>query len=120
LPGVTRGRKWAFHQWLAALRADPYCFPGMVAGGPNLYPERTDTSIPDAWPIPAWGYWGDPAFPRHGGTPPEGRYTDNDSWSTNEVAVDWQASTLYGLHFGRWMARGQPPRSELSPSTHRE
>ncbi|HYS09558.1 MAG TPA: glycoside hydrolase family 9 protein [Myxococcales bacterium] len=120
LPGVTRGRQRAFHQWLAALRADPFCFPGMVAGGPNIYPERTDISIPDAWPIPIWGYWGDPAFPRSGSTPVEGRYTDNDSWSTNEISVDWQSSTLYGVHFARWMAKGRPPRSELSPSTHRE
>ena len=28
-------------------------------------------------------------------TPYEERYTDNDSWSTNEVSLDWQAATLY-------------------------
>jgi endoglucanase len=110
LPGVTRGRAHAFHQWLAVLRADPYCFPGTVAGGPNANPEPDDVSWPSAWPIPIWGYWGDPAFPRDGDTPLDGRFTDNDSWSTNEVAVDWQASALYSFHFARWMAKGRPAR----------
>jgi endoglucanase len=110
LPGVTRGRTWAFHHWLAALRAGPYCFPGMVAGGPNAVPESRDVSNPSGWPIPQWGYWGDPAFPRDASTPAEGRYTDNDSWSTNEVSVDWQASTLYSLYFAAWMAKGRPAR----------
>jgi endoglucanase len=110
LPGVTRGRAHAFHQWLAVLRADPYCFPGTVAGGPNGNPEPDDVSWPSAWPIPIWGYWGDPAFPRDGDTPLDGRFTDNDSWSTNEVAVDWQASALYSFHFARWMAKGRPAR----------
>lgn len=110
LPGVTRGRVRAFHHWLAALRAEPFCFPGMVAGGPNAKPEPDDVSWPAAWPIPIWGYWGDPAFPRDESTPADGRYTDNDSWSTNEVAVDWQGSALYSLHFARWMAKGRPAR----------
>jgi hypothetical protein len=82
----------------------------MVAGGPNANPEATDTSNPHAWPIPIWGYWGDPAMPRDGRTPLEGRYTDNDSWSTNEVSVDWQGSALYSLYFAAWMAKGRPPR----------
>ena len=110
LPGVTRGRAHAFHHWLAVLRAQPYCFPGLVAGGPNAKPEPADVSWPSAWPVPIWGYWGDPAFPRDGNTPAEGRYTDNDSWSTNEVAVDWQASALYSFLFAQWMANGRPPR----------
>ncbi|HET9751399.1 MAG TPA: hypothetical protein VFP52_00495, partial [Myxococcales bacterium] len=59
---------------------------------------------PLARPIPVWGYWGDPAFPRGEETPFEGRYTDNDSWSTNEVSLDWQAPTLYALYFARWMS----------------
>jgi len=110
LPGVTRARTWAFHHWLATLRARPYCFPGMVAGGPNAYPEPKDLSFPQAWPIPIWGYWGDPAMPRDGATPLDGRYTDNDSYSTNEVSVDWQGSALYSVHFAAWMAKGRPPR----------
>jgi endoglucanase len=105
LPGVTRGRRWAFHHWLAALRATPHDFPGMVAGGPNGSPEPNDVSKPYAWPIPVWGYWGDPAFPRDPSTPLDARYTDNDSWSTNEVSVDWQGSSLYSLYFARWAAR---------------
>ena len=82
----------------------------MVAGGPNLYPEADDISKPYAWPIPVWGYWGDPALPRDAKTPLEGRYTDNDSWSTNELDVDWQASALYNLYFARWIAKGAPRR----------
>jgi endoglucanase len=110
LAGVTRGRTYAFHHWLATLRAQPYCFPGMVAGGPNAGPEPADQSKPHGWPIPAWGYWGDPAFPRDADTPPDGRYTDNDSWSTNEVSVDWQGSSLYNLYFAQWLAKRSSPR----------
>jgi len=105
LPGVTRGRTWAFHEWLATLRATPHLFPGMVAGGPYGAPEPNDVSKPHGWPIPVWGYWGDPAFPRDASTPLDGRYTDNDSWSTNEVDVDWQGSALYSLYFAQWAAR---------------
>ncbi|TMB29873.1 MAG: hypothetical protein E6J65_02320 [Deltaproteobacteria bacterium] len=105
LPGTTRSRSWAFHHWLAALRARPHDFPGMVAGGPNPAPDPNDGSKPDGWPVPVWGYWGDPAFPRDGSTPLDGRYTDNDSWSTNEVSVDWQGAALYSLYFAQWAAR---------------
>jgi endoglucanase len=105
LPGVTHGRRHAFHHWLAALRAEPYLFPGLVAGGPNATPEAADTSNPLARPIPLWGYWGDPAFPRDATTPYEQRYTDNDSYSTNEVSLDWQGPVLYGLHFAQWVGR---------------
>jgi len=105
LAGVTRGRTWAFHQWLAALRTKPFAFPGMVAGGPNPAPDPNDGSKPDGWPVPIWGYWGDPAMPRDGSTPLDGRYSDNDSWSTNEVSVDWQGAALYSLYFARWAAR---------------
>jgi endoglucanase len=105
LPGVTRGRTHAFHHWLAALDAKPFLFPGLVAGGPIAAPEPKDVAIPHARPIPIWGYWGDPAMPRDASTPLEGRYTDNDSWSTNELDVDWQAVTLYNLYFARQWAR---------------
>ncbi len=110
LPGVTHGRMWSFHHWLATLHAEPHDYPGMVAGGPNAQPEPKDVSKGWARPVPIWGYWGDPAFPRDGTTPFEGRYTDNDSWSTNELSLDWQASTLYGLYFARWMASAPSPR----------
>ena len=101
---MTRGRSWAFHEWLAALRATPHDFPGMVAGGPYVSPEGNDVSKPFGWPVPFWGYWGDPAFPRAWSTPLDGRYTDNDSWSTNEVAVDWQGAALYSMYFAQWAA----------------
>ena len=114
LPGVTHGRRHAFHHWLAALRAEPYLFPGLVAGGPNATPEPADTSNPVARPIPLWGYWGDPAFPRDALTPYEQRYTDNDSYSTNEVSLDWQGPVLYGLHFARWVARHPETAGRLS------
>jgi endoglucanase len=105
LPGVTRGRRHAFHHWLAALDANPFLFPGLVAGGPIAAPEPTDIAVPHGRPIPIWGYWGDPAMPRDASTPLEGRYTDNDSWSTNELDIDWQAVTLYDLYFARALAK---------------
>lgn len=109
IPGVTRGRQRGFHHWLATLRATPYTFPGMVAGGPNQAPETTDGSRPLASPVAIWGYWGDPAMPRDASTPIDQRYTDNDSWSTNEIDINWQAPTLYMLYFGQWFARGAHP-----------
>jgi endoglucanase len=104
LPGVSRGMSWSFHHWLKTLDASPHNFPGLVAAGPNRSPEPADGSFPAAWPVAAWGYWGDPAMPRDASTPVDGRYTDNDSWSTNEPDVVWQGVALYLLHFARWMA----------------
>jgi endoglucanase len=106
LPGVTHGRTHGFHQWLAALNARPYLFPGLVAGGPIAAPEPDDVAVPYGRPIPTWGYWGDPAMPRDASTPLEGRYTDNDSYSTNELDIDWQGVTLYNLYLARWWADG--------------
>jgi endoglucanase len=117
LPGVTRGRTHAFHHWLAALDAKPFLFPGLVAGGPIAAPEAGDVAVPHGRPIPIWGYWGDPAMPRDATTPLEGRYTDNDSWSTNEFDVDWQGVTLYNLYLARWWAAGAPVTpATVSPS----
>ena len=115
LPGVSRGRTHAFHHWLAALDTKPYLFPGLVAGGPVAAPEPNDISYPYARPIPIWGYWGDPAMPRDTSTPLEGRYTDNDSWSTNELDVDWQGVTLYNCYLARWWATGAPARRAVLP-----
>jgi hypothetical protein len=109
LPGIPHGRAHAFHHWLAALNATPYLFPGLVAGGPTAAPEPADVSVSHGRPIPIWGYWSDPAMPRNVSTPLEGRYTDNDSWSTNELDVDWQGVTLYNLYFARWWAAGALP-----------
>ena len=105
IPGVTRAHQRAFHHWLATLNATPFLFPGLVAGGPNTSPEPSDRSAPHSRPLPVWGYWDDPAMPRDERTPIDGRYTDNDSWSTNEVDVVWQAATLYNLYFMQWYAR---------------
>ncbi len=115
LPGVTRGRTYGFHHWLATLNAKPYLFPGLVAGGPNAAPEPADISVPHGYPRPAWGYWGDPAMPRDVSTPVEGRYTDNDSWSTNELDIDWQGVTLYNLILARWWAAGAPATRAALP-----
>ena len=106
MPGVSHGRTHAFHHWLAALDARPFVFPGLVAGGPNAAPESGDVSVPHGRPIPMWGYWGDPAMPRDASTPPEGRYTDNDSWSTNELDIDWQGVTLYNPYLAHSLAAG--------------
>ena len=118
LPGVTRGRSHAFHQWLAALGAEPFLFPGLVAGGPIAAPEPNDVTQLHG-PIPIWGYWGDPAMPRDASTPLEERYTDNDSWSTNELDVDWQGVTLYNLYLARWWAAGPPAQRATSTSAPR-
>jgi endoglucanase len=116
LPGVTRGRMHAFHHWLAALDAKPFLFPGLVAGGPIAAPEPGDVAVPHGRPIPIWGYWGDPAMPRGASTPLEGRYTDNDSWSTNELDVDWQGVTLYNLYLARWLAADARATPAVFPS----
>jgi hypothetical protein len=44
-------------------------------------------------------------MPRDASTPLEGRYTDNDSSSTNELDVDWQGVTLYNLLPGAVVGR---------------
>jgi endoglucanase len=118
LPGVSRGRTRAFHQWLAALGARPFLFPGLLAGGPVASPEPEDTSRAYARPLPVWGYWGDPAMPRDAATPVDGRYTDNDSWSTNEIDVDWQGVALYNLYLARWWARGGAAHRRVAPVVH--
>jgi hypothetical protein len=33
-----------------------------------------------------------------------GTLPDNDSWSTNELDIDWQGVTLYNLYLARWWA----------------
>lgn len=111
VPGLSQSHARSFHQWLATLNASPFLFPGLVAGGPNEKPEPSDGSNPHARPIPLWGYWDDPAMPRDASTPLDGRYTDNDSWSTNEVDIVWQASALYNLYFAQWLAHGGQPGS---------
>jgi endoglucanase len=105
LRSVTHGMRWGFHQWLETLDASPRDFPGMVAGGPCQWPEPRDVSNPQGRPVPSWGYFGDPAFVRGTETPIDARYTDNDSWSTNEPSVEWQAEAVYLLHFAQFLAK---------------
>jgi endoglucanase len=105
LRSVTHGMRWGFHQWLETLDASPRDFPGMVAGGPCERPEPRDVSTPQARPVPSWGYFGDPAFVRGTETPIDARYTDNDSWSTNEPSVEWQGEAVYLLHFAQFLAK---------------
>jgi hypothetical protein len=111
LPGVTEGMRWGFHQWLETLAATPRDFPGMVAGGPSQRPEANDVSTPQGRPRPLWGYYGDPAFPRDSETAIDGRYTDNDSWSTNEPSEEWEAEAVYLLHFAQWFTKTSPQRN---------
>jgi endoglucanase len=108
LEGVEDGLQRGFHHWLQALDAKPRDYPGIVPGGPNEEPHEEDLSYPLSQPFPTWGYWDDPARPRTVETPLEGRYTDNDSWSTNEPAVNYQAATLYHLYFAAWIAANEP------------
>jgi hypothetical protein len=51
-------------------------------------------------------------MPRSAATAIDGRYTDNDSWSTNELAIAWQAPVVYALHFAARPpgAAAQPPK----------
>jgi endoglucanase len=105
LPRVSQSMRWGFHQWLETLDVHPRDFPGMVAGGPNQKPEPTDVSTPQARPVPSWGYFGDPAFPRDAQEALDARYTDNDSWSTNEPSVEWQGEAVYLLHFAQWFSK---------------
>lgn len=105
LPGVTKSRTHAFHHWLAALGATPFAFPGTVGAGPNEVPEPLDRSVPHARPLPMWGYWDDPAMPRDKVTPIDARFTDNDSFSTNEIDIAWQAVALYNAYCVQWLAQ---------------
>jgi hypothetical protein len=93
-------RTHAFHHW-TALDTKAFLFAGLVAGGPIAAPEPGDIAARPPQSDP--GLLGDPAMPRDATTPLEGRYTDNDSWSTNELDIDWQGVTLYDLYL-----RGPP------------
>ncbi len=107
MPGVSNPRRKGFHHWMKALNANPWHYPGALAGGPNESPDGNDVSYPNAQPFPVFGYWGDPANPRTSATPVEGRFTDNDSWSTNEIDIAWNAALVYNLYAARWFAHGE-------------
>ncbi len=116
--GATQYRREGFHHWMKALNATPFHFPGAVAGGPNEAPSINDVSYPSATPYSVYGYFGDPRYPRDGTTPIDGRFTDNDSWSTNEICINWQGAILYNLYAAQWVASGGGPigpRDTLPP-----
>ncbi|MBX2990823.1 MAG: glycoside hydrolase family 9 protein [Bacteroidetes bacterium] len=106
ISGVSKPRVNGFHHWMKALNANPWHYPGALAGGPNEFPDVNDISYPGAQPYPVWGYWGDPANPRSASTPVEGRFTENDSWSTNEIDINWNSVLVYNLYAAKKIARG--------------
>lgn len=110
--GATRYRKEGFHHWMKALNNPDTLFhyPGALAGGPNEAPDVNDRSYPAS---NVWGYFGDTRGAsggrisniRDGRTPLDARFTDNDSWSTNEICINWNAAFLYNLYAARAAAR---------------
>ena len=90
----ANGMKQGFHHWLKALNATPRNFPGMLAGGPNEKPDENDRS-------------GENGYNKSAETPIDQRYTDNDSWSTNEVAVNQNAQLVYVLCAAQAYASGK-------------
>jgi hypothetical protein len=88
----------------------------LVAGGPVAAPESGDVAVPHRRPIPIWGYWDDPAMPRDASTPLEGRYTDNDSWSTNELGIDWLGVTFTTRTLeGQWRCEARRFADAMTP-----
>lgn len=89
--------KNAFHHWLKALDATPHNFPGILPGGPNENPDPNERNL---------GIFGS-GYNKPPDTPIDQRYTDNDSWSTNEVAVNQSAQLVYVLAAAQAYARGR-------------
>ncbi len=88
------GMKQGFHHWLKALNATPRNFPGLLAGGPNQNPDPNERNMENTYNKPA-------------DTPMDQRYTDNDSWSTNEIAVNQNAHITYVLCAAWAYAKGK-------------
>lgn len=109
IDSISKSRERGFHEWMKALNTTPWHFPGALGGGPNQSPDANDISYPSMLPYPIWGYWGDTANPRNASTPVDGRFTDNDSWSTNEIAINWNAALLYNLYAAKKIAKGGNP-----------
>jgi endoglucanase len=78
------GMKQGFHHWMKALNATPRSFPGLLAGGPNENPDPNERNMENT-------------YNKSPDTPIDQRYTDNDSWSTNEIAVNQNAQLTYAL-----------------------
>lgn len=92
----VNGMKNAFHHWLKTLNATPHNFPGLLPGGPNENPDYNDMKFPNGYNKPP-------------DTPIDQRYTDNDSWSTNEIAVNQSSDLLYLLAAMQSYAKGRNP-----------
>jgi endoglucanase len=90
----SNGMKQAFHHWLKTLNATPHNFPGLLPGGPNENPEANDRKFPNGYNKPA-----DVMIDQ--------RYSDNDSWSTNEIAVNQSAQLVYILSAVQAYAKGK-------------
>ncbi len=103
LTGATNGRVEGFHVWLKAIHVTPFSYPGILAGGPSTEPDPNDVT----WVPYLFGYRGDPRYPRDASTPIDGRYTDNDSWSTNEHTIGWNAVLVYNLYAAQAVAKNQ-------------
>ncbi len=111
--GCTRFRTEGFHHWMKTLNNPKpfFHFPGALAGGPNESPDINDKSF-QTGTVGTWGYYGDfrestsarITNMRDARTPVEGRFTENDSWSTNEIAINWNAVLLYNLLAARTKA----------------
>lgn len=94
--GVNSMRN-AFHHWLKTLNATPHNFPGLLPGGPNENPDPSERNL---------GPLGN-GYNKPPDTPIDQRYTDNDSWSTNEIAVNQSAQLVYVLAAAQAYARGR-------------
>lgn len=103
LSRATNGRQEGFDHWLKAIHVTPFAFPGILSGGPNHSPDQYDVS----WPPGSYGYFSDPRHPRDANTPIDGRFTDNDSWSTNEHTIGWNAVLAYNLYAAQAVAKNQ-------------
>lgn len=103
LIGATNARVEGFHVWLKSIHVTPFSYPGILAGGPSADPDPNDVT----WPPYLYGYYGDSRFPRDASTPIDGRFTDNDSWSTNEPTIGWNAVLVYNLYAAQAVAKNQ-------------
>jgi endoglucanase len=101
LTGVTNGREEGFHHWMRTLNTTPRNYPGILSNGPNAAPNQFDITYPPH----LYGYYGDPRNPREPDMPIEARYTDNDSWSTNELVISWNATLVYNLYAAQAVAK---------------
>lgn len=116
--GATNWREKGFHHWMRTLNLSTYHYPGAFPGGANESPDGNDISYPSNL-IVTWGYYGDPNYPRQndGTAVVDERFTDNDSWSTNETAINYNAALVYNLSAAKWIADQNRPSVPLPTGT---